>query len=258
MDSDSSPATQRPKVDFVVAGAQKSGTRALAHFLSEHPEIGLSRKSRPEPHFFDWGLNKSGRVIAPECYQKYHEMFTHEALARVTGDITPNYLYDTQSLARIRDYNTAMKVVVLLRNPVDRAYSQWVMQVEMGRETRAFLPALMHEFRIFSAIGQHKNFSYVQRGFYDGQIARLQSLFPQEQCLILRTENLRDNHADTLSQVFGFLGVSPINLPPSKGVHERDYAPMPPYARRLLQSVFRRDIRRLETRLGWDCSAWWS
>jgi hypothetical protein len=258
VESDSGAATHRPMVDFVVAGTQKSGTRALAHFLSQHPDIGLSLKTRPEPHFFDWILKESYEVIPPDAYQKYYNFFAQEALAKVTGDITPNYLYDTGSLARIRAYNPAMKVIVLLRNPIERAYSQWVMQTEMGRETRAFLPALLHEFRTFRAIGQHKNFSYVQRGFYDGQIARLQRLFPQEQCLILRTESLQEDHAKTLRLVFDFLGVSPIKIPPPEQVHARDYAPMSPYARRLLKSVFGLDIQRLEARLGWDCSAWQS
>ncbi len=248
--------TNWPRVDFVVAGVQKSGTRALGSFLAQHPDIGLSRKDRPEPHFFDSVSSKPGQLIAPATYQMYHDMFTPEALGKVTGDITPNYLYDTESLARIRAYNPAMKIIVLLRNPIDRAYSQWVMQVETGRETRAFLPALMHEFLTLHTIGHHRNFSYVQRGFYDRQIARLQSLFPADQCLILRTEALRDDHAETMRRVFGFLGVSPVSTPPPAQVHTRDYAPMSPWTRHLLRLVFNRDIQRLEARLGWDCSAW--
>ncbi|MFC1791578.1 sulfotransferase domain-containing protein [Gemmatimonadota bacterium] len=254
--STSGRAAHRPQIDFVVAGAQKSGTRALAHYLSQHPDIGRSRENRPEPHFFDWELRTSGHTVDPDAFQRYHDMFTPEALAKVTGDITPNYLYDTESLGRICAYNPAMKVIVLLRNPIDRAYSQWVMQVQTGRESRAFLPALIHEFFFFHAKGQHRNFSYVQRGFYDAQIGRLQSLFPAEQRLILRTEELLDDHTDTLRRVFSFLEVPPTTIPPPEQVHVGDYEPMSPYTRRLLRSVFGRDIRRLETRLGWDCSTW--
>ncbi len=192
----------------MVAGAQKSGTRALRHFLAQHPDIGLSREERPEPHFFDSVEGSPGQLMTPETYQKYHDLFTPEALSKVTGDITPRYLYDTGSLARIRAYNSAMKIVVLLRNPIDRAYSQWNMEVARGRERRAFLPALMHEWRVYHTTGQHAIYSYVQRGFYDGQIARLQSLFPPDQYLVLRTENLRDNHNETMRKVFAFLEVS--------------------------------------------------
>lgn len=245
-----------PKVDFVVAGAQKAGTRALRHFLSQHPDIGLSRSSRPEAHFFDWVLGASDLVVPSSTYQRYHNMFTPTALARTTGDVTPNYLYDSNALARIRTYNPAMKVVVLLRSPIDRAYSQWAMQVQRKIETRAFLPALLHELRVFQASGQHRNFSYVQRGFYDGQISRLQSLFPPKQNLILRTEDLNDNHSETLSRVFRFLEVSPIVAPSKKQVHSRRYPPMSAYSRTLLRSIFTPDIQRLEARLGWDCSAW--
>ncbi len=125
-------------VDFVVAGAQKCGTRALGHFLSQNLEIGLSLENRIEPHFFDWILKKVVPDNATKIYNYYHGMFSPRALSLVTGDITPNYLYCTEALARIRAYNPAMKVIVLLRNPIDRAYSQWVMQVEMGKEIRAF------------------------------------------------------------------------------------------------------------------------
>lgn len=258
VDTDGRSATQQPLVNFVVAGAQKSGTRAIANFLSQHPEIGLSQKTRPEPHFFDWGFKGPEPDAASDRHQKYHAMFTHESLAQVTGDITPAYLYCTDALSRIRAYNPAMKIIVILRNPIDRAYSQWVMQTETGRETRAFLPALMHEFRTFHTVGQHRNFSYVQRGFYDGQIARLQNLFPPEQCLILRTEDLLNDHTKTLLRVFTLLGVSTMNFPPPDLVHSRNYPPISPYVRRILKAVFRRDIRRLEVRLDWDCSSWLS
>jgi Sulfotransferase domain len=243
-------------IDFLVAGAQKAGTRALRHFLSQHPDIGLSRPSKPEPHFFDWVLGPPNPAALPGAYQKYHDMFTSKELALVTGDVTPNYLYDVNALARAHAYKPAMKIIVLLRNPIDRAYSQWVMQVRKEIETRTFLPALLHEFRVFQSTGQHRNFSYVQRGFYDGQIARLQSLFPSEQCLILRTEDLSEHHAETLGNVFRFLRVSPTIAPKKKRVHARRYPPMPPYSRRLLRSIFAPDIKRLEHRLGWDCSAW--
>mgnify|MGYP002150728663 CR=1 FL=1 len=239
---------KKAEVDFVIAGVQKAGTRAMARFLSCHPETALSLPSHPEPHFFDWFWERD--------YRPYHAMFTPAALAQVTGDVTPGYLYSTLAMQRIHQYNPNMKIIVLLRNPVDRAYSQWAMQVETGRETRAFLPALLHEFRHFRLRGPHRNFSYVQRGFYDDQIARLQTYFAPEQYLILRSEDLADSHAATMNRVYQFLGVSGDYLPPSHRVHSRSYTPMSPYARRLLQAVFQRDIARLEARLGWDCSAW--
>jgi len=236
-------------VDFVVAGVQKSGTRALASFLSSHPEIALSLPAHAEPHFFDW--------FWEDDFSSYHAMFAPEALEQITGDVTPNYMISERAMARIQRYNPRMKLIVLLRNPVDRAYSQWAMQVETGRETRAFLPALLHEFRYFRARGMHRNFSYVQRGFYDGQIANLQRYFSPDQYLILRSEELAEAHRQTLQRVYEFLGVDDIlHLPAPRHVHSRQYDPMPPYARRLLQSVFRRDVARLGVRLGQDFSNW--
>ena len=245
------------KVNFVIAGVQKGGTKALRHFLAQHPMIGFSRADqRTEPHFFDWILANHEHPPPVSVYDSYHRMFDSAALAKVTGDVTPNYIFDKNALSRVQQYNPNMKIIVLLRNPVDRAYSQWNMQVETGRETRGFLMALVHEYRVRRSIGQHRNFSYVQRGFYDSQIARLQRLFPPHNCLILRTESLRSHHQKTLDEVLHFLGLPTMDTASPETIHSREYRPLYPIIRRSLSRLFRRDIRRLERRLGWDLSEW--
>lgn len=251
-ESDGQGKQLRDRVDFVVAGAQKSGTRALGHFLSQHPDIGLSRPDIPETHFFD------RRILRAEAgdYSGYHALFSPQALARVTGDITPIYLYLAPCLARIHAYNPDMKVIVILRNPIRRAYSQWVMQTEMGVETRSFVGALSHEALYRARHGQHPYFSYVQRGFYAAQLERLFAWFPRRNSLIIKHEVFRVDYAETLCQVQDFLGVRKLPLPPQREVHSRSYPPMPALPASGLRQVFRRDIRRLETLLGWDCSDW--
>lgn len=246
------PLVGRPgQVDFIVAGAQKCGTTALRRFLGQHPQIGLERK-RGETHFFD----KHAEAAAQGQYDGYHARFRPGALNKCTGDVTPIYLYREGCLAAAHRYNPDMKVIVLLRDPSERAYSQWVMEAERGKDKRAFLPALLHEARYFRQHGQHPVFSYVQRGFYDVQIARLQAQFPARNCLILRHEDLRDAHQQTLARVFDFLGVRATEMPPPEVVHKRSYPAMPAYTRRLLVSVFAKDIIRLQVRLGWDCATW--
>ncbi|SFL05316.1 sulfotransferase family protein [Shimia haliotis] len=242
-----------PKVNFVVAGAQKSGTRALAHFLRQHPDIGLSIERLPEPHYFD----KRYRHKDPPQYDAYHALFDAQDLSRVTGDVTPIYIFHPPSIERIKAYNPDMKVIVLLRDPVARAHSHWAMEHERGDEPRSFAFALLNEVRMYlMGKRRHRVISYLQRGFYAGQIAHLYDHFPKHQCLILRSDDLRKNHAKTLHLVHEFLEVPTADLPTPKTVHSRDYAPLPRWLDRVLRATFANDLRRLETLTGLDCSDW--
>lgn len=238
------------KVNFVVAGAQKSGTRALRHFLGRHPEIGLSQEL--ETHFFDEVYDED----APQSYERYHALFPEDALGKVTGDITPIYMYLSEIPARLHAYNPDMKIVVILRNPIERAYSQWVMQRRKGQESGRFLLTILAEPLRFLLRGQDKIYSHVARGLYARQLRRLFKLFPREQVLILRNEDLRDAHEETLQKLFGFLDVSAHEVPAPKFVHTQEYKPMPPLQRWLLRQLFRRDTARLERMTGWDLSHW--
>ncbi len=238
------------KIDFVVPGVQKGGTRALGHFLSQNPDIGLSKKA--EVHFFDDAAKFRG---TPD-YDVYHSRFDASSLDKITGDITPIYLYWKDALPRIREYNPRMKFIVLLRNPIERAYSQWAMQIATGKETEQFYNALLKEPHRRGFNRQHRVFSYVHRGFYSSQLERLFSLFPRQQCLVLKSEELRDRHRDTLRQVHDFLGVGGAPIPSYEAVNSRKYEPMPLAARKVLALVFDQEIDRLEYLLEWDCSSW--
>lgn len=243
-----------PLVNFVVAGVQKGGTRALRHFLEQHPEIGLSRPDIPETHFFDRRILR----VKPGSYQAYHQLYDPDALAcKAVGDITPIYVFDPDIHPRIHAYNPDMKIIVLLRDPVARAYSQWAMEYQRDTESRPFLKALLHEWKLSRSQPRHPVHSYVQRGFYARQLERLFDCFPRENCLILRSEELKEQHGDTLVRVCRFLGVDEAHVPPPERVHTRRYdAPIPKALAFVLRRIFASDIRRLERLMGWDCSHW--
>lgn len=241
-----------PKVNFSVIGAQKSGTRALHHFLAHHPEIGLSLPTAVEPHYFDQGV----LTDTSDDFAGYHELFSAQNLARLTGDITPIYLFKRGCLERMAAYNPDMKIIVLLRDPVARAHSHWAMVHERGDEPRPFWRAILHEALHSLRHGQHPFYSYVQRGFYGHQIARLFTIFPREQCLVLHNSALRHSHEKTLSQVYEFLGVAQVEIPPQETIHSRKYGGMAPLLRRMLRLIYASDIRRLEKLTGLDCAEW--
>jgi hypothetical protein len=205
-----------PLVNFIIAGVQKGGTTALFDYLSEEPGLALSRVK--ELHFFD---DETMDWARPD-YGAYHAQFPHPD-GRLRGEATPIYLYWPQSLERIAAYNPAMRLIVLLRDPVDRAWSHWRMEHARGAEQHPFGWCIRQgRHRLFDGEpwGHHREFSYVERGFYADQLERARSLFPQGQLLILRSEDLDRDPGGVLTRVRRFLGLPQGQAPRPRRVHE--------------------------------------
>src|SRR5437879_3433521 len=151
------------RLDFIVPGAQKSGTTALHYFLKKHPQIALP--DRQEMHFFD---DEEIFSQAPVDYELLHRHFRSVARSTIAGEVTPSYLYWKPAMERIRDYNPQTKLIILLRNPTDRAFAHWNMQRFKDREPLDFLAALKEEPRkIAKPLSiESRRFAYVDRGFY--------------------------------------------------------------------------------------------
>jgi hypothetical protein len=242
-----SPHFGDPQINFIVAGAQKCGTSALRHFLSQHPEIGMPHNHIEEPHFFDHGIKKT----SSGDYSAYHDLYTPDALSKVTGDVTPIYFYYADALKYAHTYNPKMKVIILLRDPIKRAHSQWAMQREMGIETVGFLLAIIKEFLVYLKYGQHPNYSYIQRGFYAKQLKRMYRYFPKDQCLILATRDLKENHIQTLEKIYNFLGVSSVSPPEPEIIHSRSYTEPKWIISTVLRIVYSKEMSKVEKMLGW-------
>lgn len=198
----SNPTVNEPLVDFIIAGAQKGGTTALYDYLVEDTAICMARIK--ETHFFDDETRDWGR---PD-YGDYHVLFDDPA-GRPCGEATPIYIYWPQSLERIFAYNPAMRMIVLLRDPVERAWSHWRMEHFRGVEPLSFAEAIRNgRSRLFESTpwGYDRVYSYVERGFYADQLERLFAIFPREQALILCSADLQDEPAQTLERVRAFIG----------------------------------------------------
>src|SRR5437879_2894336 len=194
------------KLDFLVAGAQKSGTTALNYYLKRHPRIALPVKK--ELHFFDNDELFAGGNVS---YEPLHKMFQPARPGSIAGENTPIYLYWRPALPRIRDYNPAMKFLVILRNPIERAFSQWNMQRTRGIEPFDFLDAVAAEPRRIaeSAPKQLRKFSYVERGRYAEHLERAFRLFPRARFPVLKYEEFRARQREVVEAVFRFLSLSP-------------------------------------------------
>ncbi|MDX8386249.1 MAG: sulfotransferase domain-containing protein [Gallionella sp.] len=242
------------KVNFLICGVQKGGTTALDTYLRAHPEIGMA--NRKEVHYFDFEKNfPNGKAD----YSQYHAMFSPQPSNKLIGESTPIYMYWHDAPKRIWQYNPDMKLIAILRNPIDRAYSHWNMEYDRKTDTLPFWEALQSEAQRCREALPYKNrgYSYVVRGFYSEQLRRLWMYFAKEQILVLKNEDLRDQPNETLKKVTGFLGVSSLNNIEYKEVHSRQYSSeMAEREKEYLRSVFEFEIRDLERLLGWDCKSW--
>jgi hypothetical protein len=205
----------KPLVNFIIAGAQKAGTTALYDYLTEDPALELAKVK--EVHFFD---DEELDWSDPD-YRSYHERFSMGRPV-VRGEATPIYIYWPRCLERIARYNSDMRLILLLRDPVERAWSHWKMEFARGVETMPFSWAIREgRQRLFQSDpwGAHREFSYVERGFYGEQIARALSVFPREQVLILQSEDLRHRPNKLLKMVNSFLGIPPPGERAERSVH---------------------------------------
>ena len=241
------------RLSFLVCGAQKSGTTALAAYLRQHPGIYLPNAK--ELHFFD---DETQAWPEPDL-NALHCHFQTADSDQLWGEATPISIYWDPAAERIWRYNPAIRLIVILRNPIERAYSHWAMEHRRGNDPLPFALALeQEEARCREALPlQHRLFSYIDRGFYSAQIRRIWRFFGREQVLVLRQDDLRHSPEDCLDRIWQHLSIS--SGPPITPLerHNGEYAcPMPPACRQQLRKIFWQEIGQLEQLLGWDCSDW--
>ena len=241
------------RLDFIVAGAQKCGTTALHYQLKKHPQIALPDKE--ELHFFD----DEERFAEGANDEDLYASFRPSSRAVIAGESTPAYLYWRPAIERIWNYNQDIKLIILLRNPVDRAFSHWNMQRERGYDTLDFLPAIRAEEQRQNEAAplQSRRFSYVRRGLYAEQLERVFKYFRREQVKVVRAEELRGDFAGAINAIFNFVGADSLRNIRNKERNPIRYGrQITTEERREVYRLFEEDVMKLEKLLGWDCSDW--
>ena len=245
-------ARGRPLPDFLVIGAQKAGTTALYAYLRWHPAI--TGPSWKEVSFFDrhWWRGEAW----------YRGQFPLRSRGRLVGEASPSYLFHPLAPERAFAVVPGAKLVALLRDPVDRAYSQYQHEVALGREPLPFEEALAAEAErtrgeVERLLADPRAFSrawwdhtYAARGLYAEQLERWLAVFPREQLLVVTTDELGERPAESYASILAFLGAPPHQLDEYPRVFDRDYAPMEPETRAALSARFEEPNRRLEALLG--------
>lgn len=239
------------RLGFLIAGAQKCGTTTLDAHLRTHPALEMA--GMKEVHFFDEEVAIDWR--APD----YGPLHAHYGggLERLRGESTPITLYWTPAHWRILRYNPEMRFIFMLRDPVERAWSHWRMNIRRELDHLPFSEAIragrmrVLEDPMQSGLARHS--SYIERGWYGRQIAWLTTLFPIENMLFLRQDDLAAHPDAVLARVADFLRVAPfapaepmrLNVAEEDGLgcmteEDRDY----------LKAIFRPDLARLKTLTG--------
>jgi hypothetical protein len=244
------------RVDFIVAGVQKAGTTAIHDFLAQNPQIALLRDQAL--HFFDKeeNLSPSRTGVNQPDYRILHGNFDPGWRWRTAGEVTADYLYYPRALDRIAAYNPAMKVVVSLRNPTERAFSQWNMRREKNQEPREFVDALKKDQETGLAKNPRGN-AYIARSLYAPQLEKVFTLFPRDQVFVLKYENFRADPFPIVDQIFDFIGVERKTGLRNKQRNVGSYSrKLTREEREYAAGIFADDIAKIETLLGWDCSDW--
>lgn len=193
------------RLAFLVAGVQKAGTSALHDYLSEVP--GLQLPPSKELHFFD--DERTVDWSSPD-YGPLHDHFVADDRRR--GEATPITLYWPQALERVAAYNPAMRLVLLFRDPVGRAFSHWQMEYARGAERMPFAQAIREGRARMAGSAPVPGFdrvaSYVERGFYGRQLDRALRLFGRDRLLCLAQDTLERDPDAVVAQVCRFLDVA--------------------------------------------------
>src|ERR687894_901132 len=195
--------------NFLIIGAMKSGTTALYYYLEHHPEIYMSPVK--EPNFFSSQEqeNAAGAVTHIGTYQ---DLFRGVSGETAIGEASHSYLYEPGAAAEIRRYAPEAKLIAILRDPIDRAYSHFLHMVRSGEEPLDDFSQALRE----DEVGLHKERTfqdYIGRGLYYGQLERYFGTFPREQVRVYLYEDLSDAPISTVQDAFRFLKVDDSFVP---------------------------------------------
>ena len=206
--------TEFVQPDFIIGGAPRSGTTSLAQALNAHPEIEIAQPFIPEPKVF---MTESTRG-AEGYLRRYQTLFTKREGIRFRGEKTSGYLENEDALQRIGQTFQHMRFVFVAREPISRAYSNYLWSRQNGFETLSFEEAIEQEARRESPLppeqGHVRPFDYLVRGDYGTYAERYYSAFGRENVAFFLFEDLRDNPQDLLGAIQRFVGVKPVDLTP--------------------------------------------
>ncbi|CAM3257930.1 sulfotransferase family protein [Rhodothermus bifroesti] len=208
--------------DFFIVGAAKAGTTSLYAYLKAHPQIFLPETKEPRYYAYegerpeDFEGPGAARLIQSIIKDKatYRKLFENAASDQIIGEASPAYLYSPIAAERIAQDNPNAKIIAILRNPIERAYSHFLDNVGNGWEPCTDFEQVIQAQRRGERARWWRKWDYLGHGFYAQQLMRYMTHFPPENMKIIRYEHFRDDPERVVRDLLGFLKVdSEVELP---------------------------------------------
>lgn len=260
-------APLRADPDYLVIGTKRGGTTSMAKWLLEHPDVSPlfpARETRKGTYYFDVNYERG------ENWYKSHfpTRAAMKAKAKkagrpvLVGEATPYYLHSANAAKRAYEAAPDAKIVALLRDPVDRAFSHWTERTRNNVETLSFEDALAaeperldgEEARMLADPSYvsfaHQHFSYIDQGRYARGLKRWFEAYPRDQILVIRSEDMYEDPAKIFGETLDFLGLESYEPKAFSAWNMKPKDPVAPAATALLKSALADDILELEELLG--------
>ena len=258
--------------DFIIIGVGRAGTTALYSYLIQHPSIVAASTDNNESvadlHFFEYMISNN-----IQWYKSHFPILFSKSKNQknsfITGEYTSTYIYHPDVPKRIFNLLPKIKLIVILRNPIDKAYSTYQQQFRFGEYTTSFEDTINAEFR---RINLNKDFpelnsnnydfenfvaqNIIRHGIYADYLETWLKIFDRKQILILNSEDLKNSTKETLHRVFHFLIVSNYDIANTSQVNVGKYPPINKITRKKLIKFFKPHNQRLnkllDTEFDWD------
>ena len=201
--------------NFLIIGANKAGTTSLYRYLEQHPEVYISPVK--EPSYFAPIMHESHYkgphpLTVTRTLDEYKGLFDGVASETAIGESSTIYLTNEDAPALIRKTIPEARLVAILRNPVDRAFSDYGMHLDWDDENLTFAEAIASELDgLVAGLSWHRR--YVEYGFYGEALMRHLRFVPREQIRVYLYDDLRNDSASLMRDLFAFVGVSPSFTP---------------------------------------------
>tara|TARA_Y100000590_G_scaffold467418_1_gene646276 strand:+ start:12812 stop:13723 length:912 start_codon:yes stop_codon:yes gene_type:complete len=255
--------------DFIIIGAGRAGTTALYSYLIQHPKIIPAYINNSEDvadlHFFEYMISDNIQWYKSHFPISFSKSKTHS----ITGEFTSTYMYHPDVPKRIFNLLPKIKLIVILRNPIDKAYATYQQQFRFGEITSTFQETINAEFRRMDIKREFPEFNtgnhdfensvahnIIRHGIYANYLKTWFEIFDKNQILILNSEDLKNSTKETLKQIFNFLNISDYEISDISPVNVGKYPPIDNITRQKLINFFKPHNQRLNElltmNLNWD------
>ena len=238
---------KKPNINLFIVGAAKSGTTSLYHYLNQHPDVFFPKVK--EPNYYS-NIESEDRMVYENPKEGvfyhnkiindqniYYSLYKNSFNYKVIGDASPSYLWDTKSAQMIYDNFPNAKIIIVLRNPIKRTYSHYLMNIKSGVEKENnFLTALKRDKKTKPKVwGGGKVLLYEELGMYHKQVKTYFNTFDKKNIKIIIYEDFFKNIDEGLNDIYAFLNIKKTDKVDSKIRYNQFVSPKNSMAKFLLQ-----------------------